>query len=154
HVALASPEVEALEDPRRLERVLALAGTHLRLTGRYQESIETSERARALAASAANPGVAADHNIRQASAYYSMGEYQKVIELGRQALNLLPGDLTYEHFGFGHSPAAFALYFRAIGLAELGEFSEALDQADESVRVAERVSLPLSLLAAHSGAGY
>ena len=63
------------------------------------------------------------------------------------------GPLVYERFGLLQIPSVHCRTCLAWCLAELGEFSEAMKNADEGMTIARSVDHPLNIAVESSGLG-
>ena len=68
--------------------------------------------------------------VRVGFAYYTLGHFRHGAELFREHEALLSGDLLYERFGHVALPSVHCRVYRALCLAERGEFDEAVRLAD------------------------
>jgi tetratricopeptide (TPR) repeat protein len=85
--------------------------------------------------------------------YYSQGEYRQAIDILRQNVATLQGDLRYESFGTVGLLSVISRQFLIWSLAELGAFPEGRAIAAEGLRLAEAVDHPFSLIAADLSVG-
>jgi tetratricopeptide (TPR) repeat protein len=86
-------------------------------------------------------------------AQYYRGEYKRVVELATDALEALPADWVYEHFGMVAPASVYARSWLVISLAELGRFGEAAEHASEAIRLAEPTQHAYTIGLAHRAAG-
>jgi tetratricopeptide (TPR) repeat protein len=87
-------------------------------------------------------------------AYYGLGDYPQAIDLLRQNLVALEGELLRELFSLPGLPSVTSRDVLARCLAEIGAFTEGLARGEESLRIAEAVDHPSSLINACRGIGH
>jgi tetratricopeptide (TPR) repeat protein len=73
-------------------------------------------------------------------ALMARGEFTREVALHRQVVKELTGPVAYQHHGMSGYPSAITRGFLAWGLAELGEFDEALAWAHEGTQIASEVN--------------
>jgi tetratricopeptide (TPR) repeat protein len=73
-------------------------------------------------------------------AFNAHGEFARQVELHRQVVKELTGSVAYRRHGMSGFPAAITRGFLAWGLAELGEFDEALVWAQDGRQIASEVN--------------
>ena len=83
-----------------------------------------------------------------------MGDYPQAIDLLRQTLVALEGPRLHERFGLPGLPSVMSRDILARCLAELGAFTEGLAHSEDSLRMAEAVDHPQSLIPACYGIGH
>jgi tetratricopeptide (TPR) repeat protein len=83
-----------------------------------------------------------------------VGDYPQAIDLLRQNLVALDGALLQERFGQSRLPSVMSRDILARCLAEVGAFDEGLGHSEDSLRIAEAVNHPPSLVEACYGIGY
>ena len=81
-------------------------------------------------------------------AYYALGDYPQAIDLLRQNLVALEGTLLRERFGLPGLPSVMSRDILARCLAQVGAFTEGLAHGEDSLRIAEAVNHPNSLIVA------
>ncbi len=140
---------EALGDQLRLGRVSSVMAQHLRLIGDPERGIAYGQRALAIAEAVGDLPLKVTTNFYLGTAYFTLGDHRRGIELLRWIVGALEGDLIRERFGLAASPSVFSRSFICLCLGELGEFAEAIRLGEEAVRIAEAVDQPFGL--AHAG---
>jgi len=123
-----------LGDAARLARVLSLLCTAHWEVGDSRPALETGERAVALAerVGAADLRVMANYGL--GGALRGIGEYRRAVSRLRENLPLTAGDQATERFGLTGAASVLTRGHLAWSLAELGEFAEAVECAEEAVR--------------------
>ena len=127
----------SLGDQPRLARALSFESNVHWEMGASDEAARVGERALAIAEATGDIGlqVVAHYNVGQGRR--ALGDYRQALMVLRRNLALLPPDASAERFGL---PGIAAVLIRAqLGwtLAELGQFDEAVQAAEEGLRLAE-----------------
>ncbi len=141
---------EAGEIAERAGDITRLAWVHNYLTAHYWQAgeharaIEHGEKAIALAERAGDFSVLYTSIEHLGLAFNARGEFERQIEIHRRAVKELSGPPAYQLHGMAGYPAAITRGFLAWGLAELGEFDEALAWAREGVEIASEVNSAMS----------
>jgi predicted ATPase len=138
----------ALDDSRRLGRVLLFLANHCNQVGAYDQAIAAAQRALALAAAGGDVVLRANQYLGQAYDY--QGDYRRAIDYTVASL-----DRTQHHERFGQVflPAVTSRARLATCYAELGLFAEGRTFGEEGLRIAEAVAHPGSLMRACHGLG-
>jgi tetratricopeptide (TPR) repeat protein len=142
---------QALGDQHRLGWVAAYMSNQLWATGDSQRAVEVGQRALALAETMGDAALQVVMHLFLGRAYYALGDYPQAIALLRQNLVSLDGALLREHFGLSALPAVLSRDLLARCLAEVGAFTEGLTHGEDSLRIAETVDHPNSLIQACYG---
>jgi DNA-binding NtrC family response regulator/tetratricopeptide (TPR) repeat protein len=143
----------ALDDPRRLGRVLTALTSSVYLKGAYDQTIAAAERALDLATASGDGVLQARANQALGWAYEALGDYRLAIECFERTVASLSGDRRHERFGLATLPAVNALACLARCHAQMGTFAEGIALGDESLQIAEAVAHPASLLFASCSVG-
>ena len=133
----AAALAESLGDPARLARALSFESNVHWEMGASAEAARVGERALAIADETGDIGlqIVGHYNVGQGRR--ALGDYRQALVVLRRNLALLPPDASAERFGL---PGIAAVLIRAqLGwtLAELGQFDEAVQAAEEGLRLAE-----------------
>jgi predicted ATPase/class 3 adenylate cyclase len=138
----------ALDDSRRLGRVLLFLASHCNQVGAYDQAIAAAQRALALATAGGDVILQANQYLGQA--YEAQGNYRRAIDYTVASL-----DRTRRHERFGQVflPAVTSHARLATCHAELGMFAEGRALGDEGLRIAEAVAHPGSPMRAYHGLG-
>jgi class 3 adenylate cyclase/tetratricopeptide (TPR) repeat protein len=145
---------EALGDPIRLGRVLGLKSTYaFWFEGNLREALDLGERAYGIAASTRDLGLLADTSIRLGWAHHLMGNYPRAIELFRENVRSLHGNMRHQRFGHIAPEAILCRSWLAWCLGDRGEFTEALELGDEATAIAKSSGQPVSQVCAAWGLG-
>ncbi|MBI3328653.1 MAG: tetratricopeptide repeat protein [Nitrospinae bacterium] len=145
---------QALSDQRRLGWGAAYMTDCFGATGDLQRAVEVGQRALALAGTLRDTALQVVTHVFLGRVYYGLGDYPQAIDLLRQNLVSLEGAFLREHFGLPGLPSVLSRDILARCLAELGAFTEGLAHGEESLRIAEAVDHPRSLIGACHGIGY
>jgi class 3 adenylate cyclase/tetratricopeptide (TPR) repeat protein len=100
-----------------------------------------------------------DFQLQVAATFYlggaclTTGDYRRAEDLFRKVGQSLEGDLSRERFGLAGFPAVLSRCMLTWSLAERGEFSEGIAQAQEAIGIAEALDHPYSLILAYWGLG-
>ena len=142
-------ETEALaeraNDPERLGRVLCYQGIHHMLMGQNDQAKVAAQRALQL--------VAGRHDIESEVLARSIlcavqvygGQYAEVIEMSRQLVEMLDGELAWQYFGLAALPSTQARLAASVSLSELGRFAEGIRIGEEALEMAEASNHPYSI---------
>jgi tetratricopeptide (TPR) repeat protein len=139
---------QALGDQHRLGWVAAYMTACLEATGDLQRAVEAGQRALALAGTLQDTALQVVTHLFLGQVYYSLGDYPQAIDLLRQNVVALEGARLREHFGLPALPSVRSRTMLSRCLAEVGVFSEGLAHGEDSLRIAEAVNHPISLIGA------
>jgi class 3 adenylate cyclase/tetratricopeptide (TPR) repeat protein len=151
HLQDAERLATTLDDRRRLGWIAAYLSEHTRQTGHAADAPPFAERALTIARGVDDLQLAVAANYYLGSAYFVAGDYRRVDEYFSRILELLEGDRFRERCGLAGFPVAMARFFWAFALAERGDFARGLVEAGESVRLAEILDHPYTLINALRG---
>src|SRR5262245_2514982 len=121
--------------------------------GEHERALRAAERDLTVAASFGNFGMRVVSICRLAQANPALGNFERAVELLRQVVASLDGDLARERFGMIAFSSVWARSWLAWSLAEMGEFDEAIAIGDESVEIATSDDHAASRLQALFGCG-
>jgi class 3 adenylate cyclase/tetratricopeptide (TPR) repeat protein len=145
---------EGLGDQGRLARVYDFMSANFNVLGDHDRAVESGQRALAVAATLGIPRLQLATNFHLGAAYYSMGDYRRAIDVLRQNVESLEGELLR---GRSDGPSLRSVVSRTWlvwSLAERGAFPEGIVHAREGIEIAEAVDRPDSLINAYSGIGF
>jgi class 3 adenylate cyclase/tetratricopeptide (TPR) repeat protein len=140
-----------LDDQRRLGWVSAYLSQYHAWLGEPERAAEAGHRALSIGGAGGDFGLQVVASFFLGGLAHQSGDYQRAKEHLRWNVDALMGDLIRERFGLSGVPATLSRNTLVYVTAELGEFTEAAVYADESVRIAESVGQPYSLIAASIG---
>jgi tetratricopeptide (TPR) repeat protein len=145
---------QALGDHHRLGWVAAYMTNCFVGTGDLPRAVEVGQRALALAETPGDTALQVVTHLFLGRAYRALGDYPQAISLLRQNLVALDGARLHERFSLPGLPAVMSRDVLAECLAEVGAFTEGLAHGEDSLRIAEAVDHPYSLIPACYGIGY
>jgi class 3 adenylate cyclase/tetratricopeptide (TPR) repeat protein len=131
---------EQVGDIARLANVHNYLTAHYWRAGEHRQAIEHGEKGIALAERAGDFSIRVTTMHHLGHAIMARGEFARQVELHRQVVKELTGPVAYRRHGMAGFPAAITRGFLAWGLAELGEFEEALGWAQEGTQIANEVN--------------
>jgi len=143
----------ALDEPRRLGRVLGYLAIHFNQQGAYDQSFAIAQRVLALATAAGNAVQQALTNDNLGRIHSLQGDYRQAIAYFGQTAAFFDGARRFERFGQFFLPAVRTRAYLAVCHAELGTFTEGRVLGDEGLRIAEAATHPGSLMMAYWGLG-
>ena len=124
---------------------------YFRLTGDSEHAVVYGERAFAFAAELEDFPLRVLANQRLGIACYAVGDYWRAVELLKQNVELLQGELIRERFGAGSLPSVLSRSYMVFPLVDLGKFAEAVSMGAEGVLIADEYDTTHSqVLAVHS----
>jgi class 3 adenylate cyclase/tetratricopeptide (TPR) repeat protein len=147
---------DEVASPDQIEEVMGVGAESagpLWWTGQHERAIRAAERDLAIAASFGNFGMRVVNTCRLAQGSHALGDYRRAIELLRQIVASLQGDLVVERFGMTALPSVWARSWLAWCLAERGEFDEGLAVGEEGAAIADAADDPHSRGQAAFGLG-
>jgi tetratricopeptide (TPR) repeat protein len=142
-----------LHDDRRLGRVVADMSARLRNLGDHPGALEAGRRACEIAAGVRDRDLRVEATYRLAQAHFAVGDLVRAVELLRQTVDALGGQPPLEESRLPRYLAAWPRAWLALGLAGLGQFTEALAHGEEALRIAEAAEHPHSVVEAQAGLG-
>jgi class 3 adenylate cyclase/tetratricopeptide (TPR) repeat protein len=165
-----------LGDERRLGHVVADMSARLKNTGDHAGALAAGRRACAIAANLHDRDLQFEATYRLAQAHFAVGDFVRSVELLRQTVGALGGgpmppdsrlprylaafDLLAVGAVFDYPDSRLPRYLAAwprawlaLGLATLGQFSEAISYGEESIRIAESANHPHSIIEARAALG-
>jgi tetratricopeptide (TPR) repeat protein len=143
-----------LGDNHRLGWVAAYMANEFWSAGDPQRAVEVGQRALALAGTLEDAALQVVTHLFLGRAYNALGDYPRAIDLLRQNLVALDGARLRESFGLPGLPSVTSCEALARCLAEVGAFTEGLAHGEDSLRIAEAVDHPDSLIRACYGIGH
>jgi class 3 adenylate cyclase/tetratricopeptide (TPR) repeat protein len=137
HLHEAEAIATAQGDQRRLGLVYSHLTDYYRLTGNSEQAITYGERALTFASELRDFSLQVLAYQRLGSACHAVGDYRRSVQLLKQNIALLTGELIHERFGIGSLPAVHSRSYMVLPLIKLGEFIEAVTIGEEAVRIAD-----------------
>jgi class 3 adenylate cyclase/tetratricopeptide (TPR) repeat protein len=143
----------ALDDSRRLGRVLRFLSITFTIGGAYDQAIAAAQRTLALATACGDGVLQAQAYHRLGQASHAQGDYRRAIDYFGQTVASLNEEQRHECFGDILPPAIGARARLAVCYAELGTFTEGRTLGEEGLRIAEADDHPASRMLASWGIG-
>lgn len=140
----AARQAEAIVDKRRQGRVLSYLAQSYRLHGDHSGAIQAGEKAVEIGRGFDDMGIQAPANFHLGQVLFNLGDHARAIKYHEDNILALEGRLETERLGMAGIPLVFTRGHLSWSLAELGQFSEALTQWKEAMRLAEAVKHPFS----------
>ena len=153
HLHIAETLAGSLNDQHRLGRAFAYLAEHFRMTGEPGRSVESGERALALATALGDFDLQVMATFFLGVSYSGLGEYRRAVDYFNKNVASLTGELLRERFGMTGLPAVLYRTWLVGCLADLGEFDEGRVRGDEAIRFAEAAEHPFSLTQAYYALG-
>jgi class 3 adenylate cyclase/tetratricopeptide (TPR) repeat protein len=153
HLHAAEELASAIGDDRRLGWVLAYLTVCFTAAGDQDEAIARGRRALALGTAVGDDGLGVMGSFFLGLASLCGGSLAEAVQLFQQVVTTLAGARAAERFGEPGPPAQFAQAFLGWSLAELGRFAEAIAVGEESLRMAQAIDQPFTLMHGYFGAG-
>lgn len=151
HLREAEAAARSIGDRSRLGWVVVYRTHGLFLAGDSHGALEAGQQALAVAQGVGDPSLQESAHVYLGQVHHWVGNYRRGAELLRRNVTSQEGELARR--GLGARQYVNTRTFLAWCLAELGEFSEAIERADEAIRAAESRASPYDLVYAYSGAG-
>ncbi len=142
-----------LHDDRRLGHVVADTSARLRNIGDHAGALEAGRRACAIAARLGDRDLQFETSYRLAQAHFAVGDFVRSVDLLRQTLGTFGDGPMPEASRLPAYLAAWPRAWLALGLANLGQFAEAIALGEDAVRVADSADHPHSLIEARAALG-
>jgi class 3 adenylate cyclase/tetratricopeptide (TPR) repeat protein len=149
-------ELGEVASPAEIDQVLGRGPENpgqLWWAGEHERAVKAAERDMAVGASFGNFSMRIVAGCRLGQAHHALGNYGRAVELFRQTVGSLQGDLVHELFGMASFPSVWSRSWLAWSLAERGEFAEGAAISEEAVRIAESADHPYSQVQAVFGLG-
>ena len=153
HLCKAEALAEALNDQRRLGRVVAFMTEYFRTRGEAERALACGQRAFSIAEALGDFGLQVETHHHLGRVYHTLGDYRQAIDCFRWNVERLGEPLLQECFGMPAPPAVFSRMWLAWSLAEVGAFAEGRTYGDEAITIAETVAQPWSRIGAYYGVG-
>lgn len=121
--------------------------------GQFEDAVDYSRRALTIATTLRDRFLTVLASSRLCLAYVDQGDYRRAIEVGRECIAALSGDLVRELFEMAALPAVSVRVYIASSLGSLGDFSAAAAVADEALQIATAADHPYSMTLALGAQG-
>jgi class 3 adenylate cyclase/tetratricopeptide (TPR) repeat protein len=153
HLHAAEELASATGDDRRLGWILAYLTNYFTAAGDQDKAIAHGRRALALCTVTGDDGLGVMATFFLGLASLCGDRLADAVQLFQQVVTTLAGARAAERFGEPGPPAQFASAFLGWSLAELGRFDEAVAVGEESLRIAQAIDEPFTLMHGYIGAG-
>jgi tetratricopeptide (TPR) repeat protein/ABC-type thiamine transport system ATPase subunit len=153
HLCTAETLAKRLDDPQRLGRVASYLCIYFTTIGEHDRAITVGQRALALATTSGAFDVQVTAQTYLGQAYHAVGDFQQALDVSRQVIASLTGELLYARLGRVAPPALSSRAFVAWCLAELGDFATGRGMAEDAVRLGEAIEQPYSIAGALTPVG-
>src|SRR4029434_222788 len=142
-----------LDDRRRLGWVSMYMSHYFWMVGNSTEVRTFAETALAIAEPLQDFQLRVAANFYLGGACLTTGDYRQAEDFFRKVGQSLEGDFSRDRFGLAGFPAVLSRSMLTWSLAERGECSEGIAQAQEGIRLAQALAHPYSLILAYWGLG-
>ncbi|MBM3224854.1 MAG: hypothetical protein FJZ47_13755, partial [Candidatus Tectomicrobia bacterium] len=153
HLHAAEAIATSQGDRRRLGLVYSHLTDYYRLTGNSEQAMAYGEQALTCAAELRDFSLQVLAYQRLGHACHAVGAYRRSVQLLKQNIAALTGELIHERFSIGSLPAAHSRSCMVMPLVELGEFTEAVAIGEEAVRIADAADTAHSQVLARHAVG-
>ena len=143
---------ELLSDDRRRGRVCAFTINIHSLLGELDQALATAARALDLAHRTGDLRIQIPATTFLMQAHFFRGDHERVVELARANIDVLPAEWIYEYFGNGAPASVYDRAWMVMGLTQLGRFVEAAQVETEAMRLAEPTNNPFTIGFTHFAA--
>ena len=154
HLRAAERLAVALDDQRRLGRVLSFLTHYFKVTEDLDRALETGQRALVISETLGDFALQVEAHFHLGRLSYVLGDYGRAITVIRKNVEALQGPLQRERFGLPGLASALSCDWLVRSLADLGAFAEGMTYADEAVRIAEAADHSFTLIAAYHSVGF
>jgi predicted ATPase/class 3 adenylate cyclase len=152
HLRQAEAVAMTLDDQRRLGLATSYMAHYFWITGDQDRAVESGQRALAIATAQADVVLQIETDFYLGQAYHALGDYQRAMDILRQTMNALAGDLSRRRFGVFYT--AISRVWLVWCLAETGAFAEGVALAQEMLRTAEAADNLVSRIGTSFVAGH
>jgi class 3 adenylate cyclase/tetratricopeptide (TPR) repeat protein len=142
-----------LHDDRRLGHVIADMSARLRNTGDHAGALDAGRRACTIAATLGDRDLRFEATYRLAQAHFAVGDVTSSVDLLRRAATILGEDSMWADSRLPGYLAAWPRAWLAIGLAMLGQFTDAIANGEAAVQLAELADHAHSRIEAQAALG-
>jgi class 3 adenylate cyclase/tetratricopeptide (TPR) repeat protein len=153
YLRAAESLAERLGDSQRLGRIASHLCSSLSVIGEHDRALAAGQRALVLATTSGAFDIQVVAQYQLGVAYSIVGDFRQALDLSRQAMRSLTGELRYARFRQASLPAVVSRGHIAWSLAELGDFAEGSSMGEEAVHIAEEAEEPFSLAIALTWVG-
>lgn len=148
HLNAARTLADLLGDRASEARALCLTAHHAWQMGRWTDALEAARTAHGLAEAIGDLGLQVSSNFFTGLAALALGQVKDGAEVLARNIELLPGDLALERFGFVSICSVVSGSFLAVCLTELGRFEDAARAAARAHATAQQAGNPFDRIQA------
>ena len=144
---------EALGDGLLRGRVSASLAASFWWRGEAERALDAATRAQTIADASGELELGALARTYTGQIRYTMGEYRASIDTMASAVKMVRGKTNFERIGFSGPLPAFAQTWMVFSQTELGNFAQALEQAERATRITDAARhsyMRVVLLSAHA----
>jgi tetratricopeptide (TPR) repeat protein len=154
YLRAAETLAEALGDQHRLGQVSASMTQCLVWIGDLDRALVYGRRARAIATTLGDFPLQVETNGFLGEAYYVLGDYRQAMDVLRQNVMSIQGELLWDRFGQIVPVAGGSRNRLVFCLAEVGAFAEGSAHGAEGMRIVEASDYPYPRVAAYFSVGF
>jgi class 3 adenylate cyclase/tetratricopeptide (TPR) repeat protein len=154
HLHEAEILAEGLGDQQRLALVFAFMSANFNVLGDHDRAVESGQRALAVAEALGIPRLQVTTNFQLGTAYYSMGDYRRAIDVLRQNVESFKREQLAGQRDGPSLRSVVSCTWLVWSLAELGAFADGIAYGEQGIRIAEVVDRPDSLINGFAGIGF
>jgi tetratricopeptide (TPR) repeat protein len=123
------------------------------MMGDAERAVTLGQRALGIATALRDFPLQVSTSLYLGQAYHDLGDYRQAMDILRETMETLEGELLQKHLGMASLPAVGCRTWLVWCLAELGDFTEGIAPAAEGVRIAEAINHPFNMTFASVGSG-
>jgi DNA-binding NtrC family response regulator/tetratricopeptide (TPR) repeat protein/class 3 adenylate cyclase len=153
HLREAEMLAEALGDPRRLGQISADMTHTFWTMGDHDNALTCGQRTLALVAATGDASQQARVHGILGTVYFSLGAYRRAIDMFRQAIAALEGELRHERFRSMMITSARNRCWLLQCCAEVGAFAEGIAYGEEAAQIAATAGHLAGTVMAHDRLG-
>jgi class 3 adenylate cyclase/tetratricopeptide (TPR) repeat protein len=135
---------EQIGDRRRLAAAASQSAFALWMIGDHAKALVRGEASLAIARSLEDFSLTLAAQFYLANVHHARGDLTAAVDLHREVVRMLPGELAAKRFGWGGAPGLFSRAFLAWCLTELGEFEQARQVLDQGMQILSKLEQPFS----------
>ena len=154
HLTDSAPLVEKLDDPVRKGWISVFRGASLWQLGRWEQAIETAERALDVSREAGDLSLEVAAHFYLGCPLMTSGNYQRAEEMFQKVVDRVSGELMHDRCGLPFVPAVIARSWLVWSFAERGDFVVGMKHAREALAIAEKVGHPFNIAHLFYDLGY
>lgn len=154
HLADCARLVAELDDPVRKGWISVFESASLWQLGRWQQAIETAERAIDVSRNADDLSLEVAAHFYLGCPQVTSGDYRRAEVSFQHVANRLTGDLIHDRCGLPFVPAVIARSWLVWSMAECGNFASAEVRGQEALAIAKAIGHPFNIAHIYYDLGY